>query len=59
MKRVTNTGAIRYQHKLLFLANALKQHHVGLEERDDGVWSLYLGLLLLGTIDEREMKVYE
>lgn len=58
VKRVTNAGTIRFQHKLLFLANALKQHHVGLEERDDGVWSLYLGGVLLGTIDERTMKVY-
>jgi putative transposase len=58
VKRVTNAGTIRFKHKLLFLANALKQHHVGLEETDDGVWALYLGTVLLGHIDEREMKVY-
>jgi hypothetical protein len=58
VKRVTNAGTIRFKHKLLFLANALKQHHVGLKETDDGVWSLYLGTVLLGHIDEREMKVY-
>jgi hypothetical protein len=34
---MTNAGTIRFQHKLLFLANALKQHHVGLEESDDEV----------------------
>lgn len=59
VKRVTNAGTIRFQHKLLFLANALKQHHVGLEETEDGVWALYLGTVLLGHIDEREMKVYD
>lgn len=58
VKRVTNAGTVRFRHKLLFLASALTQYHVGLDERDDGVWSLYLGLVLLGTIDEREMKVY-
>jgi putative transposase len=58
VKRVTNAGTIRFQDRLLFLANALKQHHVGLEETDDGIWSLYLGPVLLGRIDEREMKVY-
>ena len=58
VKRVTNAGTIRFKHKLLFLANALKQHHGGLEESDDGVWSLYLGSVLLGRIDERTMKVY-
>ena len=58
VKRVTTAGTIRFRDRLLFLANALKQHHVGLEEVDDGTWSLYLGPVLLGRIDEREMKVY-
>jgi hypothetical protein len=58
VKRVTNGGTIRFQDRLLFLANALKQHHVGLQETADGVWSLYLGAVLLGRIDERTMKVY-
>jgi transposase InsO family protein len=58
VKRVTNAGTIRFKDRLLFLANALQQHHVGLEETDDGLWSLYLGAVLLGKINEREMKVY-
>ena len=58
VKRVTHAGTIRFKHKLLFLANALKEHHVGLEESEDGVWSLYLGPVLLGKIDEASMKVY-
>jgi hypothetical protein len=39
-------------------ANALKPHHVGLEESGDAVWSLYLGHVLLGKIDERTMTVH-
>ena len=58
VKRVTNAGTIRFKGRLRFLANALKQHHVGLEESGDGVWSLYLGAVLLGRIDERTMKVH-
>lgn len=58
VKRVTHAGTIRFKHKLLFLANALKEHQVGLEESDDGVWSLYLGPVLLGRIDEATMKVF-
>jgi transposase InsO family protein len=57
VKRVTHAGTIRFKHRLLFLANALKEHHVGLEESADGVWSLYLGSVLLGKIDEATMKV--
>ena len=58
VKRVTHAGTIRFQDRLLFLANALKEHHVGLEESDDGIWSLYLGSVLLGKIDEATMRVY-
>jgi putative transposase len=58
VKRVTNAGTIRFQDRLLFLANALKQHHIGLEESDDGIWSLYLGAVLFGKIDETTMRVY-
>src|SRR5205085_4232003 len=57
VKRVTSAGTIRFKHKLLFLASSLHTHHVGLEESEDGVWSLYLGQVLLGHIDERTMTV--
>jgi hypothetical protein len=31
---------------------------VGLEEIDDGTWSLYYGSVLLARFDERERKFY-
>ena len=40
VKRVTNAGTFRFKKRLLFIANALKQH-IGLEEIDDGIWSIY------------------
>ncbi len=54
VKRVTNAGTIRPRKRLLFLANALKQHLVGLEEIDDGVWSIHFCHVLLGRVDERD-----
>jgi len=48
----------RFRDRLLYLANASKQHHGGLEEWDAGVGSLYLGPVLLGRIDERTMRVH-
>src|SRR5262245_24470698 len=54
VKRVTNAGTIRFKKRLLFIANALKPHPVGLEEIDDGRWSLYFCRVLLGRIDERD-----
>ena len=37
--------------------NALEQHLVGLEECHDGVGTLSLGIVLLGSIDERTATV--
>jgi transposase InsO family protein len=54
VKRVTNAGTIRLKKRLLFLANALKQHPVGLEEVDDGIWSIHFCHVLLGRVDERD-----
>lgn len=57
VKRVTNAGTIRFKKRLLFIANALKQHPVGLKEVNDGVWSLYFCRVLLGRIDERDYVI--
>ena len=53
-KRVTNAGTIWFKTRLLFIANSLKQHVLGLEEVDDGVWSIYFCHVLLARIDERD-----
>lgn len=57
VKRVTNAGTIRFKKRLLFLANALKQHPVGLEEVADGLWSIHFCRVLLGRIDERDYVI--
>lgn len=57
VKRVTHAGTFRLKHKLLFIANALKTHHIGLEEIDDGIWSIYLGAVLLARVDERDFII--
>jgi len=38
----------------VFIANALKQHPIGLEEVTDGIWSIAFCRVLLGQIDERD-----
>ena len=54
VKRVTDAGTFRFQRRLLYIANALVDQHIGLEETDDGVWSLYFNTVLLATLDERD-----
>lgn len=57
VKRVTNAGTFRFKRRLLFIANALKQHHIGLEEIDDGIWSIYFNRVLLARLDERDYVI--
>ena len=57
VKRVTNAGTIRFKTRLLYLSTALRQHRIGLEEVDDGIWSLSFCDVLLGRIDERRALI--
>ena len=51
---MTNAGTIRFKKRLLLIANSLKQQVLGLEEVDDGVWSIYFCNVLLARVDERD-----
>lgn len=51
--RVTAAGTFRLGPKLYFLSNALRHYPVGLEEVDDGLWSVFFRHVLLARIDER------
>jgi len=57
VKRVTDAGTVRFQHNLLYIANALVDQHIGLEEADDGVWSIYFNTVVLATLDERDFLI--
>lgn len=54
LRDVRAKGDIRWQGQRLFLSDVLKRETVGLEEVDDGLWSVYFGTVLLGRYDERE-----
>jgi putative transposase len=57
VKRVTNAGTFRFKKRLVFIANALIHHPIGLEEVADGVWSIYFCRVLLGRLDERDYVI--
>jgi len=57
VKMVTNAGTIRFKKRVLFIANALQQHHIGLEETDDGIWSIYFCNVLLGRLHEHDYRI--
>ena len=52
LKNVTDAGTSRFQQRLLYIANSLVDQHVGLEETEDGVWSIYFNTVLLATLME-------
>jgi hypothetical protein len=54
VKKITTGGTFRFQHRLLFIANSLTHHHIGLEETADGIWSIYFNTVLLAKLDERD-----
>lgn len=57
VRRVSNAGTFRLKSWQPFLSNALADQHIGLEEVDDGVWSIVYYQTILGRIDERTRKI--
>jgi hypothetical protein len=43
-----------FHTRVLYIANALVDQHIGLEETDDGVWAIHFHSVLLATFDERD-----
>ena len=58
-RRVSKAGTFRFRKHPLFLSQALDQEWIGLEEVDDGVWSVYFYDVLLARLDEQEMALFK
>ncbi len=54
VKKITTGGTFRFQQRLLFIANTLTGHLIGLDEVDDGIWAIYFNTVLLAKLDERD-----
>lgn len=57
VRRVRGNGILYFRDREIFLSELLIGEDVGLEEVDDGVWSIYFFGLLLGKLDERNWKI--
>lgn len=55
-RRVGSNGTFLLKNHRYFLSAVFRGEIVGLEEIDDGIWSVYFGPVLLGRLDEREGK---
>lgn len=57
-RKIDQGGMLRWKANRAFTSKTLSGEWVGLQETDDGIWSLYYGSLLLARLDEREMRFY-
>jgi hypothetical protein len=57
VKKITTGGTFRFQNRLLYLANAMVDQHIGVEETDDGIWAIHFNTVLLATYDERDYRI--
>jgi putative transposase len=59
VRRVLPNGGFRWRSAFVFLSSVLVGHDIGLEEVDDGLWSVYFGPMPIGRFDESERHGYE
>ena len=57
VRRVQKGGDISWQGQRLFVSEVLRGEPVGLEEVDDGVWSLFFSHVFLARFDARERRL--
>lgn len=58
VRRVSRNGGIRWKRGWVNISHSLLEEYVGLEEIDDGVWSLYFGPVLLGRFHEDDLTLH-
>jgi len=58
VRLVSTAGTLRFKSRQLFLSHALEHEDVGLEETDDGIWSVFFYDTLLGKLDERDWRFH-
>ena len=58
VRRVSRNGGIRWKKGWVNISTSIIEQNVGLEEVDDGVWSLYFGSVLLGRFHEGDLTLH-
>jgi putative transposase len=58
VRRVSSNGCISWNDTAVFLTESLAGEHVGFEEIDDALWTLYFGTVALARFDERQCQLH-
>jgi len=57
-RKVSAAGTFRFNVRQIFLGSALAQEYIDLEETEDGIWGIDFYDVRLGTLDERDGRIY-
>ena len=57
IRYVSANGGIRWNQQWVNVASTCVGEYVGLEEIDDGIWTVYFGPLKLGRLLARHMRI--
>ena len=58
VRYVSRNGGVRWHNHWVNVSHVLAEEYVGLDEVDDGVWSVYFGPVLLGRFHERDYRIH-
>jgi len=56
IRPIQKNGTFNCKGHMIYVAEVLKGHRIGLCEIAEGIWEVYFGPVLLGRFDEREAK---
>lgn len=56
-RRVSANGGIRWSSAWVKVSSTLKDEYVGLEEMDEGIWTVYYSKIKLGYFHEKEGRI--
>jgi hypothetical protein len=57
-RKADHKGMISWRGKKIFLASPLAGQDLGLEEVDDGLWSIHFASSVIGRLDDRSSEVH-
>jgi hypothetical protein len=57
VRHITHTGEFKWRSRAMFLSSVFAGEVIGLEEIEDGVWSVYFGKHMLARLDEHLHKL--
>lgn len=59
LRRVSGDSTLRWKNRKVFVSSLLKHDHVGLEQIDEEVWSVFYGPVHLGWLDEADFRIMD